>query len=124
IDAITGGHVWADRYSGDVTDIFAAQDAFVAKIVEALQVTLTSAEKQQIASGKTKNISAKEAFDEGWSLYLRYDPKDTAASIGALKKAIAIDPDYGRAYAAMSLVYLRVYDAVWFKEFGMAREMV
>jgi TolB-like protein len=38
IDALTGGHVWADRFDGDVTDIFAVQDEFLRKIVEALQV--------------------------------------------------------------------------------------
>ncbi len=124
IDALTGGHMWAERYDGNISDLFAAQDAFVSRIVEALKVTLTPAEKQQIASGKTSSISAKEAFDEGWRLYLRYDPKDTAAAIAALEKAIAIDPQYGRAYAAISLVYLRIYDAVWFKEFGMPPEQV
>ena len=41
IDALTGGHVWADRFDGDVADIFAVQDEFLRKIVEALQVTLS-----------------------------------------------------------------------------------
>jgi len=118
IDALRGGHIWADRFDGNVSDTFAAQDAFVAKIVEALQVTLTAGEKQTIASGKTKNISAKEAFDEGWSLYLKYSPEDIAAAITALKRATELDPQYGRAYAALALVYIRILDSHWFKEFG------
>jgi adenylate cyclase len=120
IDALNGGHVWADRFDGDVVDIFAAQDAFVAKIVDALQVRLTTSEKQQIASGKTASIAAKEAFDEGWSLYLRYNAKDTAAAITSLKKAVELDPEYGRAYAALALAYFRVVDSLWFKELGQA----
>ncbi|TIQ02471.1 MAG: guanylyl cyclase, partial [Mesorhizobium sp.] len=72
IDALTGGHVWADRFDGNVADIFAVQDVFVAKIVEALKVNLTTTTKTEIARAKPDNIAAKEAFDEGWSLYLRY----------------------------------------------------
>jgi TolB-like protein/Flp pilus assembly protein TadD len=124
IDALSGGHVWAERFDSNVSDIFAAQDAFVAKIVEALQVTLTPSEKQEIASGKTKDISAKEAFDEGWSLYLRYNAKDTAAAITSLKKAVELDPKYGRAYAALALASFRIVDSLWFKELGMVEDNV
>jgi adenylate cyclase len=119
IDALTGGHVWADRFDGNVANIFAAQDAFVAKIVAALQVRLTTSEKQEIASGKTENIGAKEAFDEGWSLYLKYNAADTGKAIASLKRAIELDPQYGRAYAALSLAYLRIQDSIWFKELGI-----
>ena len=45
IDALSGGHVWADRFDGNVADIFAVQDVFVAKIVEALKVNLTTTKK-------------------------------------------------------------------------------
>jgi adenylate cyclase len=118
IDSLTGGHVWADRFDGGVSDIFGVQDTFVRKIVDALEVRLTTGEQQEIASGKTHSITAKEAFDEGWSLYLRYNAKDTAAAINALKKATELDPEYGRAYAALALAYFRVIDSLWSKEVG------
>ena len=118
IDALTGGHVWADRFDGNVADIFAVQDVFVAKIVEALKVNLTTTEKTEIARAKPDNIAAKEAFEEGWSLYLRYNAKDTAAAITSLKKATELDPEYGRAYAALALAYFRVVESLWGKELG------
>ena len=43
IDAATGAHLWADRYDGDLADVFAVQDAVTLKIVEALKVRLTRA---------------------------------------------------------------------------------
>src|SRR5271155_3023039 len=49
IDATTGGHLWADRYDRDLTDIFEVQDEVVEKIVGALAVTLTPAEKARLA---------------------------------------------------------------------------
>ena len=109
IDALTGGHVWADRFDGDVADIFAVQDEFLRKIVEALQVTLTRPEKEEIARAKASTIAAKEAFDEGWSLYLRFNAKDNARAVGPLKRAIELDPAYGRAYAALAMTYFRAF---------------
>jgi adenylate cyclase len=91
----------------------------VRRIVDALQVKLPTSEKQEIAGGKTESIRAKEAFDEGWSLYLRFNAKDTVAAIAALKKATELDPEYGRAYAALALAYFRVYESLWFKEVGI-----
>src|SRR5262249_11377484 len=45
IDATTGGHVWADRYDRDLTDIFAVQDELTLEIVSALKIKLTTEEK-------------------------------------------------------------------------------
>ena len=121
IDALTGGHVWADRFDGNVSDIFAVQDRIVSQIVKALEVNLTKTEKEVIANAKTDNISAKEAFDEGWSLYLRFTPKDNAAAVAPLKKAVELDPEYGRAYAALAMVYGNAADFIWEEELGMSR---
>ena len=45
IDAATGGHLWAERYDGDETDLFTLQDRVIANIVSALAVKLTDTEK-------------------------------------------------------------------------------
>lgn len=119
IDALTGGHVWADRFDGNVTDIFAVQDKIVSQIVEALEINLTKSEREEIAHAKTENIKAKEAFDRGWSLYLRFTPKDNAAALSPLMKAVELDPTYGRAYAALSLVYFRTDYYLWYKALGI-----
>jgi adenylate cyclase len=117
IDALNGGHVWADRFSGNVTDIFAVQDEFVGKIVEALEVKLTKHEKHEIDRAKPDSFAAKEAFDEGWSLILRFNAKDNAAALAPLQRAIQLDPEYGRAYAALAMVLLRSSGYSWQKEF-------
>jgi len=116
VDALSGGHVWADRFDGNVADVFGVQDAFVTKIVEALKVNLTGTERMEIARGRTDGLRAKEAFDEGWSLYLRFNAKDNAAAVEPLKRAIKLDSEYGRAYAALALVYFRVEDYAWHEE--------
>ena len=105
IDATTGGHLWAERYDGQMDDIFSLQDKITQKIVAALAVRLTSSEKENIAHKGTDNIEAYDAFMKGWQYCLRWTPKDVAAAIQYLKKAIELDPKYYNAYAALALIY-------------------
>jgi adenylate cyclase len=120
IDATTGGHVWADRYDGNVTDIFPLQDTFIRKIVKALAVNLSEDEQEEIILGQTSNIEAREVFQKGWESYLRYSADDNAAAISQFEMALEIDPEYGRAYAALALVYLRGCQLQWNKPLKMS----
>jgi len=120
IDATTGGHLWAERYDGNVTDIFAVQDGFVREIVAALALNLSEDEQQEIASGRTTNVDAREAFEKGWELYLRYTAKDNARAAEYLNRAVGLDPEYGRAYSALGMVYIRGCQWRWNKNLGMS----
>jgi Tfp pilus assembly protein PilF len=118
IDATTGGHLWAERYDGNATDIFAVQDSFVREIVGALALNLSEDEQREIASGQTSNIEAREAFQNGWEHYLRYTAEDNAAAAKQFKRAVELDPEYGRAYSALGLVYVRGCQWRWNEELG------
>lgn len=120
IDATTGGHIWAERYDGDDADIFAVQDEFIRKIVKALAVNLTEEEEEEIGLGQTDNISARELFQKGWNSYLRYSPADNASAADHFKAALRLDPEYGQAYAALGLVYLRGCQLRWHEPLNMS----
>src|SRR6478672_4231075 len=60
VDAQSGGHLWADRFDRELTDIFATQDEVVQKIVAALAVKLTRREEQRLGHRGTSNV---EAYD-------------------------------------------------------------
>src|SRR5262249_55690734 len=68
IDGSTGGHLWAERYDRDLTDIFEVQDDVTRQIVGALKVTLSAAEKSRIAGGGTKVVAAHDLFLKGREL--------------------------------------------------------
>jgi TolB-like protein len=108
IDVTTGHHLWAERYDGNMGNVFALQDKINQKIVSALAVKLTGSERELVAQKGTLNIAAYDAFLRGYGHYLRFTPEDSAKAVASLKKAIELDPNYGRAYAALSAVY---YDA-------------
>jgi TolB-like protein len=113
IDATTGHHLWAKRYDGKMGDVFALQDKITRKIVTALAVKLTVAEQEHVTRKKTDNIEAYDAFLKGWEHYRRLNPDDSAKAVTYFKKAIELEPNYGRAYAALALTYYKAFLHGW-----------
>ena len=68
IDGAHGGHVWAERYDRDLTDIFEVQDEVTQRTVGALKITLTDAEKAVLEGSGTKNVEAHDCFIRGRAL--------------------------------------------------------
>jgi len=119
IDATTGHHLWAERYDGRIGNIFALQDRITGKIVAALAVKLSAGEQEQIARKYTDNIAAYDAFLQGRAHYVRRTPDDFAEAVRYLKKAIELDPNYGRAYAALALTYWESQHNFWSQSLGV-----
>jgi len=105
VDAMTGHHLWAERYDGTIGKVFALQDRITQKIVTALEVKLTGSEKELLGKKGTDNVAAYDFFLRGWGHYLRITPEDSAKAVDSFKKAIELDPNYIRAYAALAMVY-------------------
>ena len=119
VDATTGGTLWAERIDGDLEDVFAVQDRFTRAIVAALSLSLSVEEREAMARSQTDNIEARVAFQKGWGHYLRYTPADNAKALAQFKAAIEFDPGYGRAHAALALVYFRGCAWRWNSELDM-----
>jgi len=113
IDATTGGHLWAKRYDGKMDDVFALQDKITQKIVNALAVKLTGGEQEKVTRKETNNIEAYDAFLKGWEHYRRWTPEDFRKAIPYFERAIELDSQYGRAYAAIASVYTEGYQRAW-----------
>lgn len=86
-------------------DVFALQDKITQKIVNALAVKLTGGEQEQVARKDTDSIAAYDAFLKGWGHYLRHTPEDFAKALSYFEKAIELDSNYRRAYAALARTY-------------------
>jgi TolB-like protein/Tfp pilus assembly protein PilF len=108
IDAMTGRHLWAERYDGTMSKVFALQDQITQKIVSALEVKLTGGEKERIGQKGTDNIEAYNALLEGWGNFYRYTPDCTARAAALFKKALELDPNYGDAYVGLAQVHYQV----------------
>jgi tetratricopeptide (TPR) repeat protein len=107
IEATTGGHLWAERYDGPGSDVFALQDKVTARIVRALALELMPGEAERIESDETENLAAYDAYLLGLAAYYRRTPEDNARAAEQFEAAIALDPDYAAAHTALAKVYVR-----------------
>jgi len=102
IDGKTGGHMWADRYDRDLTDIFAIQDEITHAIVEQLKVKLLPQEKKNIAQTPTDNVEAYTYYLRGRQFMERRSKAYYQLARQMFAKAAELDPLYARAYAGMA----------------------
>ena len=111
INALTDAHLWGDTYDRKLTDIFAVESEIAKTIAETLQAKITGSEKNSIAKAPTANPEAYELYLKGRFFWNKRTGADLRKSIEYLKQAIAKDPNYALAYAALADSYglLRFY---------------
>jgi len=102
INGRDGGHVWADRFDRDLTDIFAIQDEITHAIVEQLKVKLLPQEKKSIAQAPTDNIEAYTYYLRGRQFLQRHSKSYYQLARRMFSKAVELDPMYARAYAGIA----------------------
>jgi adenylate cyclase len=102
IDADTGGHLWAERYDRELTDVFAVQDDVTRQIIAALQAELGGLTPTRGFKQLTEN---HEAYDLFLRARVEKERRTEAAALRArdlLNQAIALDPTFAAAYAELS----------------------
>ena len=115
IDGSSGGHLWAERYDRDLTDIFEVQDDVTQQIVAALKVTLSETEKTLIVGGGTKDVGAHDLFLKGRALMFgtKRDREMFERSMPCFRGAIGLDPNYAGAYAGLGMGYALDHQNHW-----------
>jgi adenylate cyclase len=106
IDGRTGGHLWAERFDRDLTDIFSIQDEISRSIVAALKLKLLPEERRAIEQRGTQSA-------EAYNLYLLARQYWLTGNIGDLRReervmricsrAVEVDPYYARAWALLAM---------------------
>ncbi|RWC50631.1 MAG: adenylate/guanylate cyclase domain-containing protein [Mesorhizobium sp.] len=105
IDATTGGHLWAERFDRDLTDIFAVQDDVTQQIVGALALNLTEDDRQRLAPEHPRNTEAYDYFLRGRELWHRLTKETNVAARDLLQRATELDPNFASAYAFLALAH-------------------
>jgi adenylate cyclase len=102
INGKDSGHVWADRFDRDLTDIFAIQDEITHAIVEQLKVKLLPQEKKSIGQTPTGNVEAYTYYLRGRQFLHRHSKSYYQLARRMFAKAVELDPAYARAYAGIA----------------------
>lgn len=113
VDTTTGYNVWAERYDRSVSEVFAVQDEVTQNIVSALALNLTNQEKQRLARNETDSLKAYDFFQEGQRLYKINTIETSQQAYEMYRKAIELDPNYGRAYGAQAVNLAMEYRRGW-----------
>jgi TolB-like protein len=106
IDASTGNHIWADRYDGDLTDIFALQDEITTKVVAAIEPKLLEAEGLRSACRSPEDIGAWDMVMQAISLFWRLTKAEGEAAILILERTVERYPDYAPAHSMLAFMLL------------------
>jgi adenylate cyclase len=106
IDGRTGGHVWAERFDRDLTDIFTIQDEISKAIVGALRLKLLPEEKKAIEQRGTQSVEAYNLYllaRQYWVTGNHGDMRREERVMRISGKAVEIDPYYAQAWALLSI---------------------
>jgi len=106
IEVNTDTHLWSETYTRQLDDIFAVQDEIAQAIVSALKITLAGDDQNSIQSRSTANVEAYNKYLLGRHLWNQRSPKSLLASVKPLGEAVATDPEYGKAWAALADAYV------------------
>jgi TolB-like protein/Tfp pilus assembly protein PilF len=100
IDARSGGHLWAERFDEDLSDIFELQDRITESVVAVIEPKLLFAEAGRARRQPPQNLDAYDLYLRAHSLINEYTAEATAAALHCLDKALEFDPNYAQAMAA------------------------
>jgi serine/threonine protein kinase/Tfp pilus assembly protein PilF len=104
VDAHTDFQLWSERYDREMADVFEVQDEIARKIAQALRVQLSPQEQEELAAKPTENLQAYDLYLRGRSYARRHTRQDLEFALQMLENAVAQDPDFALAHAAIANV--------------------
>jgi len=103
IDAISGGHIWAERYDRDLNDIFAVQDEITASVAGVIEPALAEAEQRRVLRKLPERLDAWEAYQRGLWHFNKYGPEENQTAQTFFRRAIALDPNFAPGHYGYAL---------------------
>ena len=107
IDASTGAHLWADRFDGELADIFDLQDQVTASVVGAIAPKLEQAEIERAKRKPTESLDAYDYFLRGMAAFHQFSKPSNEEALALFSRAIELDPDFASAYGMAARCYLQ-----------------
>ena len=105
IDAITGRHLWADRYDRELKDIFAIQDEITRSIITEMAVTLGEGDNDRLMQKQIHNIKAWISYRRGIAQFRLFNKEANLNAREFSEKAIDQEPEFPEAYSLLGWTY-------------------
>ena len=103
IDALTGAHLWAERYDREISDIFNVQDEIAASVAAVIEPALAAAEQKRVLRKPPERLDAWEAYQRGLWHFHKYRPEENKTALGFFSQAMALDPNFAPGHYGYAL---------------------
>jgi adenylate cyclase len=107
IDAVTGAHIWADRFERDLTDVFALQDEVTVAVVSAIQPKLLQTEIALAARRRPENLTAYDLYLRAMPQFYLATREGLAEAIKLAHRALELDPRFGFVAALAGVCHMQ-----------------
>jgi adenylate cyclase len=107
IDAVTGSHIWADRFERDLTDVFALQDEVTSAVVSAIQPTLLKAEIAMATRRRPENLTAYDFYLRAMPHFYLTTREGVAEAIRLAHRALELEPRFGLVAALAGVRHMQ-----------------
>jgi TolB-like protein/class 3 adenylate cyclase len=114
IDTSIGTHLWADRFDGELDDIFDLQDQMTASVVGAIAPRLEEAEIERAKRKPTESLDAYDCYLRAMASYYQWTLEGTDETLRLCYQAIELEPSFASPYglAARCHIWRKVYGRV------------
>jgi TolB-like protein len=112
IDAMTGTHLWADRFDGSLEDVFELQDRVALSVAGVIEPALQAAEMRRSAV-RTADLSPYDLYLRALAVFFPITKEHTVEALGLLEQAILIDGHYGPAFSLAAICHLTLVRDGW-----------
>ena len=110
IDGATGGHVWSERYDGELAEIFDLQDEITRNVVASIQTQVHLTASEPAKKSKRPDLTVWELTMRGWQLLYDFSSDSYTTAKTLLDKAIARDPNSAEAHLVLAVIHY--HDAI------------
>jgi adenylate cyclase len=111
IDAVTGAHIWADRFERDLTDVFALQDEVTVAVVSAIQPKLFQTEIAMAARRRPENLTAYDLFLRAMQQFYLATREGEAEALQLARRALELDPRFSSVAALAGACHM--HNVLW-----------
>jgi len=113
IDTDTGNHIWAERYDGELEEIFDLQDKITSNVAGAIEPKVRDAEIRRAQAKATTNLTARDLYMRAVAAFIELTEASYAEALLLLDRAVAADPRFSSAYGLITWCQLNKLGQGW-----------
>jgi adenylate cyclase len=116
IDALSGTHLWADRFDGSLEDVFELQDNVAITVAGVIEPTLQAAEAARSAQRPATDATAYDLYLRALAAFFPVTREGVITALECIEQAVTIDPHYAPALAWTAVCHLRLISEGWVEQ--------